>query len=117
MTLKAKVLIVVILLLVLLFIVNMVRKRELELKYVLAWLLCDITLICLTCFPKLMDKLASFFGIKSAVNMIFFFGFLFSLIIIFALTVTLSRVTAKVRIITQKMALQMEQMENNLDNE
>ena len=40
--------------------------------------------------------------------MIFFLGFLFSLIIIFSLTVALSRVTAKVRRLTQKMALENE---------
>ena len=45
-------------------------------------------------------------GIYSPVNMIFFLGFVLSLVIIFTLTVALSRVTARVRKLAQMIALQ-----------
>ena len=47
MTLKAQILICIVLVIALLAIVNMVRKRSLELKYVLVWIGCDLILfIC-----------------------------------------------------------------------
>ena len=106
MTLKAQILICIVLVIALLAIVNMVRKRSLELKYVLVWIGCDLILFIFTLFPNLMKKLANVLGIYSPVNMIFFLGFVLSLVIIFTLTVALSRVTARVRKLAQMIALQ-----------
>ena len=108
MTLQAQIIIIAFLVIVLLYILNMIRKRQLELKYVLTWLACVIVLLILTCFPDLMDGLSNLLGIQSPVNMIFFLGFVFSLMIIFSLTVALSRTTAKIRRIAQEIALERE---------
>ena len=92
---KARILIVAGLLLLLAIIINMVRKRTLELKYVLAWLIADLVLIFFSIFPQTMMGMAQLLGIYSPVNMIFFLGFVFLGLIIFSLTVALSRATAK----------------------
>jgi len=105
MTLRAQIIIIVVLLIALIGIVNMVKQRSLELKYCLAWILCDLLLIAFTAFPSLMGSIARFLGIYTPVNMVFFLGFVFSLIIIFSLTVALSRVTARVRKLAQMIAL------------
>lgn len=105
-TVKAQILICIVLVIALTVIINMVRKRSLELKYVLVWIGCDIVLFIFTLFPKLMQRFADFLGIYSSVNMIFFMGFILSLVIIFTLTVALSRVTARVRKLAQMIALQ-----------
>ena len=86
-------------------IINMVRKRDLELKYVLAWLFADIVLVFLVLFPGLIRSISRLLGIYSPMNMIFFLGFLLSLVIIFTLTVALSKVTANVRRMSQTIAL------------
>lgn len=106
MTLKAQILICIVLVIALMAIINMVRKRALELKYVLVWIGGDILLFVFTIFPDIMQKVAELLGIYSPVNMIFFMGFVLSLIIIFTLTVALSRVTARVRKLAQMIALQ-----------
>lgn len=112
MTIKVRLLLAVALVCALIMIINMLRKRELELKYVLGWLLCDIVLLIFAAFPGLMVGFSDFLGIYSPVNMIFFLGFLFSLVIIFSLTVALSRVTARVRRLAQMIALkELEQQE------
>ena len=105
MTLKAQVLICIALVIALIAIVNMVRKRSLELKYVLVWICADVILFVFTLFPSTMNKVAAFLGIYSPMNMIFFMGFILSLVIIFTLTVALSRVTARVRKLAQMIAL------------
>lgn len=104
-SIKARILIIAALLVLLALILNMVRKRRLELKYVLAWLLADLALIVFAAFPQLMMGLASMLGIYSPVNMIFFLGFVFLGIIIFSLTVALSRATANQRRLAQSVAL------------
>lgn len=108
MTLRVQLIIAVVLLVALAAILSMVRKRSLELKYVLGWILCDLALLVFDIFPGLIDRLARFLGIYSPVNMIFFLGFLFSLMIIFSLTVALSRLTIRVKSLAQKLALQTE---------
>ena len=109
MSLRIQIIIAVALVIALAVILNMVKKRSLELKYVLGWILCAAALLILDLFPGLIDRLSQFLGIRSPVNMIFFLGFLFSLIIIFSLTVALSRVTLRVRKLAQKMALEEEE--------
>ena len=61
-----------------------------------------------------MNVLDRMLGIQSPVNMIFFLGFLFSLMIIFSLTVTISRITAKVRKMAQEIAFLSEQLDEEI---
>lgn len=86
-------------------IVNMVRKRILELKYVLVWLFADAILVFLVLSPDSIRRLTRALGIQSTMNMIFFLGFLLSLVIIFTLTVAISKVTAEVRRMSQTIAI------------
>ncbi len=102
---KARILIIGGLLVLLAIIINEVRRRRLELKYVLAWLIADLALILFAAVPQSMMWLASLLGIYSPVNMIFFLGFIFLALIIFALTVALSRATANHRRLAQSVAL------------
>lgn len=95
----------VLIILAFLFIVNMVRKRALELKYALSWFIMLIGLGVLVCIPKTMNVLAKAMGIYSPVNMIFFIGFILAIIIIFVLTVTLSRMSSRVRKMAQIVAM------------
>lgn len=115
MSLRVQIIVVLVLLIGLFIILNMVKKRALELKYVLGWIACDIVLLLFAIFPELMDQLAQFMGIYSPVNMIFFLGFIFSIVIIFSLTIALSRVTLRVRKLAQKMALETEKRSKHID--
>lgn len=111
MTLKLQLIIGICLAVALLAIVNMIRKRKLELKYALSWLIAIVFVLILDCFPVLLTKLSYFLGIWAPVNMIFFLGFCFSLLIIFVLTVTLSRMSERVRKLAQAVALNEEKIE------
>lgn len=111
MSLKLQVILGVILFLALVGILNMVRRRSLELKYVLAWIFCDLALLIMVIFPQTMSGLSKLLGISSPMNMIFFLGFLFFLGIIFSLTVALSRTTERLRKLSQSIALNMEKLE------
>ena len=105
MTLKAQIILIVILLVALAFVLNSVRKHKLQLKYALPWFACIIVLVVFTAIPDLIQVVANLLGIQSPVNMVFFLGFVFSLAIIFVLTITVSRLTVQVRELTQAIAL------------
>lgn len=105
MTTKFQIILIVGITLILLFIINMIRKRKLELKYSLVWLLVLIVLLVSVCIPETLTKIATSLGIYSPVNMIFFLGFVFSLVIIFVLTVTVSRLSARIRRLAQIVAM------------
>lgn len=105
MTLKAQIILLIILLIALIFIINVVRKEKLHLKYALPWLACIVVLAILVAIPNAIQGLATLLGIYSPVNMVFFLGFVFSLAIVFVLTLWLSKMTARVRQMAQAIAL------------
>jgi hypothetical protein len=111
MTIKLQLIIGAFLVVALIAIINMIRQRKLELKYALSWLIALVFVLILDCFPVLLAKLSSVLGIWAPVNMIFFLGFCFSLMIIFILTVTLSRMSERVRKLAQALALNEEKIE------
>lgn len=106
MTLKIQIAIAIIILIGLGYIINLIRRRRVELKYALSWLLIGLFVLIIDCFPKLMDKMANLVGIASPVNMMFFIGFLLSLLIILTLTVALSSAASSVKRLIQVIALQ-----------
>lgn len=111
MTVKIQIIIGACLIIGLAAIINMIRRRRLELKYALSWLIAIVFVLVLDCFPSLLNQISRILGIWAPVNMIFFLGFCFSLLIIFILTVTLSRMSERVRKLSQAVALNEEKIE------
>lgn len=91
--------------LAIIFIVGMIRNKKLELQYALAWLLVGIGILIVDCFPQILNAFSSIFGVEYPVNMLFFLGFCFSLGIIFSLTLAVSRMSVKIKKVTQQLAL------------
>ena len=120
MTVKLQIVICLAILVVFTILVNMIRKRSLELKYAMSWLLVLASLFAFACAPKLLIIVSDFLGIYAPVNMIFFLGFCFSLVIIFSLTVALSRLSNSIRTLDQIVALnekRLEELEKELKKE
>lgn len=105
MTLKIQLVIGLFLVVSFVCIVNMIRKKSLELRYALLWLSIVTALLILDIFPQIMDSMSKVLGISSPVNMIFFMGFCFSLAVIFILTVAVARMSEKIRMLTQAIAI------------
>lgn len=105
MTVKLQIVIGIAILIVFAILVNMIRRRSLELKYALSWMAVLCALLLFDCVPKLLIVVSDFLGIYAPVNMIFFLGFCFSLVIIFSLTVALTRMSNSIRTLDQMVAL------------
>ena len=105
MNIRIQIIVGIIVLLALGVIINMIRQKKLELRYALSWLGVGVAILILDCFPQLITWLSRKVGIASPVNMLFFFGFCFSLMIIFVLTVAMSRMSIRIKELTQELAL------------
>ena len=105
MELKLRVIIGIGSILLMLYVLNMVKREELDLKYALSWLFSDICIIFFCIFPKVIDFVAGILGVAEPINVIFFLGIVFSCIIALSLTIAQSRNSRKLKDLVQKVAL------------
>ncbi|MEG1137034.1 MAG: DUF2304 domain-containing protein [Lachnospiraceae bacterium] len=113
MNIKIQIIIAFAMVLAISIVVNMIRKKQLELRYALVWLMVGVSILVLDCFPGFFAWISYLVGIADPVNMLFFFGFCFSLIIIFILTVAVSRMSIRIKKLAQELALLEKQQEKN----
>lgn len=115
MNIRIQIIIAVLVICFLLIIISMIRNKSLELRYSLAWIIVGGGILILDLFPVLMETLAELMGIASPVNMLFFLGFCFSLVIILVLTIAISRMSVRIKNLAQEIALyeKEEKEENN----
>ena len=104
-TRRLQIFLIIAFILLLMWLIRQVRKKSLDLKYTLSWLLLTVILLVLSLFPSLLDVFARWLGIYDPVNMIFFAGFVFTLIIIYTLTAAVSKQSAQIRKMAQEIAL------------
>ena len=105
MNVKTQIIVAIFIILAMVIIINMVRKKALELRYSLAWLIVGVGILVFDAFPVLIEKIANIMGIYSPINMLFFLGFCFSLGIIFVLTIAVSRMSIRIKELAQELAL------------
>lgn len=109
---RIQIVIAVFIILALLMIFNMVRKRKMDLRYALSWMILMVVLLILDIFPIIIDKISKAMGIEIPLNTMFFLGFCFLLVIVFGLTISLSNMSARVKSLTQELALFKKEMED-----
>nr|WP_296008731.1 DUF2304 domain-containing protein [uncultured Blautia sp.] len=115
MNIRIQIIIVAVALLAILYIIYKIRNKEIELRYSLLWLLLGMGIILFACFPEITKWLARIMGISQPINMLFFAGFCFMLPIIFSLSVAVSKLSNKVKRLTQEIALLQEEERKEKD--
>lgn len=105
MTLKFRLIMAAILLIGFVIIINMVRKKSLDLRYALIWLALIAMILVIVIVPGLLGVITHFLGIYDAMNMVFFMGFVFFIVVTFFLTAALSRNSNRIKALTQQVAL------------
>lgn len=105
MTLKFRLIMAAILLIGFVIIINMVRKKSLDLRYALIWLALIAMILVIVIVPGRLGVITHFLGIYDAMNMVFFMGFVFLIVVTFFLTAALSRNSNRIKALTQQVAL------------
>jgi len=111
MTLKLQIIIGVLLIVTLLTIIGAVRAKRLEFRLSLPWLCLLLILLIMDVFPGIVNWLSGIFGIELPINMLTFFGLAFSLMLIFMLMTSLSRMNERQKKLVQEVALLKKRVE------
>ena len=84
---------------------HFLRRKRIDFRYALAWLFVDIIIIVMAIFPQAMVGLSDILGVASPVNMVLFVGLCLALVVIFSLSMSVSRLADKVRKLSQEIAI------------
>ena len=90
------------------FLVGKLRSRKADIKYILPWLFVDGALMIITAFPQILDVFCALFGIETPSNMLFFFALIFLTLIVFSMTLVISKQNKDIKDLTQRLALNEE---------
>jgi len=105
MTLRTQIIVIVIVILGILALINLIRRKSIELKYALVWIFVGIVVLIFAVFPVLMDYLTGIFGMASPVNMVFFIGFILMILVTLSLTIAISSTSVKIKKVIQENAI------------
>ncbi|WP_438433464.1 DUF2304 domain-containing protein [Gorillibacterium sp. sgz500922] len=98
------------------FVIEMIRRRKISERYSLLWLILGLIMLLFSVFPKLLNGIASAMGIIYGTSLLFFIGFLFSLVFILHLTTVITKLDRKMTRLTQELALLKSQGEEARDD-
>ena len=96
-------------------IVNLLRKKKLNLRYSLTWLLSGLVLGIMIIFPEIVYVFSRHVGIETPVNAVFVIEAIFILLILLSITTIVSQLSEKNRKLVQKVAL-LEKRLNDIEN-
>ncbi|NLX63565.1 MAG: DUF2304 domain-containing protein [Clostridiaceae bacterium] len=94
------------------FIINMVRTKKLELKYALIWILTSLSFIIMSIFPETVFMVARLLEVEVAANALFLCIIFLLLLMVFALTVAVSRHADRIKKLVQELALLKAELED-----
>lgn len=87
------------------FLINNIRKYKLELKYTLLWILLNVITLILALFPKVLFFIANNIFIETPVNALYLISFILVFLIIYNLTVNISKLSNQNKKLTQEIGL------------
>ena len=116
MTIQLRIVLIILIILALILFFHRIKSQKLALQYSLSWLVLLLILLIVVLFPGILGVVTHMIGIELPINMIFFLGFLFTLLIIYNLTVAISKMSNEIKNLTQKLALLEKKSSDNEKN-
>lgn len=105
MPLKAKLIIIFLSLNLFLFVLNLIRKRNLEIEYSILWLLVSVVILVASIWQNLANKVAWFLGISYPPALFLSVAIFFSLVILMHFSISLSKLKNQNKNLTQELAI------------
>ena len=90
---------------ILLFIVELLRRRQLQEKYAILWLAVSVVMVPIAFFPQLVNMAAEAIGIVSGVSLALFLAVVFLLLVCMHLSWEVSRLEEETRVLAEEIAL------------
>lgn len=108
-----KIFLLFLLVLQLIFIIHIVKKDKLSMKYASLWVLLIFILGVVAIFPDFLFWLSEVLGFEKTSNMVFLLGFFFLFYLIFVMMVSISSQNEKIRLLVQELSLLKERVDKN----
>jgi len=102
---SASVFFLILAILVCTFVVIQVRHQRMKERYAALWLIIGAIIIVLGAFPNLLNGVADFVGVALPVNLLFLLSILLLMGVSIHLTLELSRLSEKTRILAEEVAI------------
>ena len=102
---SASVVFLILAILVCTFVVVQVRHQRMKERYAALWLIIGAVIIVLGAFPTLLNGVADFVGVALPVNLLFLLSILLLMGVSIHLTLELSRLSEKTRILAEEVAI------------
>ncbi len=96
--------------------IHLLRKSVMEYKYALLWILGSLLMFVVVLFPKSLYSFSTFIGVIDPLNILFFVAFFISLLIIFALSVVVSKLSSQIRRLVQTVAILEKKISEKSEN-
>lgn len=87
------------------FVIIQVRHQRMKERYAALWLIIGAIIIVLGAFPNLLNGVARFVGVALPVNLLFLLSILLLMGVSIHLTLELSRLSEKTRILAEEVAI------------
>lgn len=95
-----------------LFILRLVKRKKMREAYSILWFIMGILFIILSAWEQLLHKITIFIGAKFPASILFFFGILFSLVLLVHFSIEISTLRKQNNALNQAIGL----LENKIDN-
>lgn len=102
---SASVFFLILAILVCTFVIIQVRHQRMKERYAALWLIIGAIIIVLGAFPSLLNGVADFVGVALPVNLLFLLSILLLMGVSIHLTLELSRLSEKTRILAEEVAI------------
>ena len=89
----------------LVFILYLLRKKSLNLKYSLLWLFTAVVMLVMVAFPNLVTVIAKLIGVELSINAIFMAFIFLILLILISLTSIVSKQRKEIKTLIQHLAM------------
>ena len=87
------------------FVLNKIRKSQLQTDYAVFWFIFAGCLVIVSMFPQIVYWLCSLIGIESPANLVFLLVFVILIIRLLTASVEIAKLKSKIERLTQSVAL------------
>jgi hypothetical protein len=87
------------------FMIELLRRRQLQEKYAILWLAVSVVMVPLAFFPTAFNAIATAIGFASGVSLVLFLGIVFLLLVCMHLSWEVSRLEEETRTLAEDVAL------------
>lgn len=102
---KLRIVLAIALLIYFILILAFLKRKAIELKYTLLWILAGVFMTSLVVFPSVLPKMLKVLGIVGNMNGLFIILIGFLMVLSMSLTSIVSKQTVKIRQLTQSIAI------------